>query len=130
MEEIGVGEYIRTNGGNIYQIRKIEKSISAIGQTIYWVKEFYLLKEDIKAHSKNIIDLIEVGDYVNGCLIVEISKDPFIKGQINLWTNMILSEGEPFPNEYYKAKIFENDIKTILTHEMYEQNCYKVGDIE
>lgn len=28
-----------------------------------------------------------VGKYLNGYRIVRIEKDPFIKGQINLWTN-------------------------------------------
>ena len=78
--------------------------------------------------SPNIIDLIEVGDYVNGCLIVEINKDPFIKGQTNLWTNMIISEGEPFPNEYYKAKIIKKDIKSIVTKEQFEAIKYRIGE--
>ena len=30
---------------------------------------------------------ISVGDYINGFEIVEIEKDPFNKGQVNLWTN-------------------------------------------
>lgn len=30
---------------------------------------------------------ISVGDYINGFEIVAIKKDPFIKGQVNLWTN-------------------------------------------
>lgn len=30
---------------------------------------------------------ISVGDYINGFEIVAIEKDPFNKGQINLWTN-------------------------------------------
>ena len=28
-----------------------------------------------------------VGKYLNGYKIVKVEKDPFIKGQINLWTN-------------------------------------------
>lgn len=90
------------------------------------LKEFEELKR--KEPSFNIIDVLEVGDYVNGCLIVEIKQDPFIKGQINLWTNMILSAGEPFPNEYYKAKILEKDIKSIVTKEQFESMEYRVGE--
>lgn len=124
MDEIKVGEYVRLENGLMGKISEVH--IDYYDVDIIFGQVF---ETDIRSHSKNIIGLIEVGDFVNGCLIVEISKDPFIKGQINLWTNMILSEGEPFPNEYYKAKILENEIKTILTHEMYEQNCYKVGEI-
>ena len=94
---------------------------------IWWCDLDWIPEKDIIEHSKNIIDLIEVGDYVNGCLIVEINKDPFIR-QINLWTNMLISEGEPFPNEYYKAKILEKDIKTIATKEQFSAIEYKVGD--
>ena len=70
----------------------------------------------IKAHSKNIIDLIEVGDYVNGLVI-----------------NLILDDGKVYHDAHDMLDVYmfeEKDIKTILTHEMYEQNCYKVGDIE
>ena len=81
----------------------------------------------IKAHSKNIIDLIEVGDYVYGDEITDIIHDPFINGQINLWTerNVVDNLGDVSILKYTAE-----DIKTILTHEQYEQNCYKESDIE
>jgi hypothetical protein len=87
-----------------------------------------LLSDEINKSSPSIIDLIEVGDYVNGCLIVEKNKDPFIKGQTNLWTNMLTSEGEPFSNEYYKAKILEKDIKSIVTHQRFKEMEYKIDE--
>lgn len=134
--EIKVGEYVRTPLGiskylgecddmpNFYKFDKLDEELwfSDIADVIYQNQ----LDEVILKHSPNIIDLIEIGDYVNGCLIVEINKDLFIKGQINLWTNMIMSEGEPFPNEYYKAKIIEKDIKTIVTHEQFKGVEYEI----
>ena len=106
-----VGEYIRTKNGLIFKVRKIETSKI----DIYWVNdEIYLLKEDIKSHSKDIIDLIEVGDYVNGCKVIGKYKE---NNEITLIVD----------TKYLKTKITNEDIKTILTHEIYEQNCYKVG---
>lgn len=64
-------------------------------------------EKDIKSHSKNIIDLIEVGDYVNGEYVVEISQNK-----------------EIITEPYHFIKHIDN----ILTHEMYEQNCYKIGE--
>ena len=111
-----VGDYVRTDDGFISKYigknknkwcmsghLSFESTIRDIRfedleeDNIIWESEIEQGFVKIKS-SPNIIDLIEVGDYVNGCLIVEINKDPFIKGQINLWTNMIVSEGEPFPN--------------------------------
>ena len=63
-------------------------------------------KEDIKNHSKHLIDLIEVGDYVNGELITD------------KWDTRISS---------IRSNFSEEDIKTILTKEIYMANCYKVG---
>lgn len=61
------------------------------------------------------IDLIEVGDFVNGSMVYEKGK------AIN---------GEKWVHTYGGHILYENEIKTILTHEQYEQNCYKVGDID
>ena len=124
-----VGDYVRTKNKGIFKIdgcyfNKNFKEFRFKAPCDYG-NEWTTTREVIKS-SPNIIDLVEVGDYVNGCLIVEISKDPFIKGQINLWTNMIISEGEPFPNEYYKAKILEKDIKSIVTKEQFESMEYKI----
>lgn len=33
-----------------------------------------------------------IGKYLNGYKIVKVEKDPFIKGQINLWTDEIRTE--------------------------------------
>lgn len=103
-----VGEYIRTKNGLIFKA------------TEYWLSELTEeIKENIKAHSKNIIDLIEVGDYVNGTKVTNIDN----------YDNIYTIEWE-YGDVYTTEIINDKFIKTILTHEMYEQNCYKVGDIE
>lgn len=61
--------------------------------------------------SPNIIDLIEVGDYVNGC-----------------WVNGI-KEGRPYHEDYndpyYSYYIENEDIKSVVTHEQFEAMEYK-----
>ena len=70
-------------------------------------------KEDIDKASNYIIDLIEVGDYVNGLLVTRIFIDEETnKKYINLYGSV--SEWE------------EEDIKTILTKEQFESQKYIV----
>lgn len=110
---IEVGEYVRFEDGKIemvtYQLKKfIDEHISKSENNRV---EFL---GNIK-HSKNIIDLIEEDDIVNGFKILEVHEPyPPFNGKI-------LDIG-------YGMAIFEDSIKTILTKEQYEANCYKVKE--
>ena len=125
-DKIEVGEYIRTKTGNITKVCKIK-------DTVVWTDEFMdihcrynegvLEKTDILKHSKNIIDLIEEGDYVNGEEITYINEDRFIKGQINLWTDMELRD---VFGDYERLKYTDKDIKTIVTKEQFKETEYRV----
>lgn len=120
MEEIEVGEYVRTETGHVGRLNKVSAyKINNKDKTMYLCKFKYrvypILKSDITKHSKNIIDLIEVGDFVNGFPVLE----PIYNG--NVWNG--IDEGyEHFKRAY-------GDIKEILTHEQYENNCYRLEDI-
>jgi len=120
---IEVGEYIRTKEGEIGKLTKtteepeVDIGIAIMPEvTAYWLNQHtYVEETDITKHSKNIIDLIEIGDYVNGLVI-----------------NLIL-DGKVYHDAHDMLDVYmfeEKDIKTILTHEMYEQNCYKIGDYD
>ena len=82
------------------------------------ILEEHQLKDEIINHSKQLIDLIEVGDFVNGHRVVN-----------EIW-------GEDDNNLYFEIEggfnkaqyIGEKDIETILTKEQMEANCYKVGE--
>ncbi len=105
--DIKVGEYVRTSKGYIF---KIEHS-----KMVQGLKLLYTQYGTISKHSKNIIDLIEIGDFVNGCLVTD--KYLFAGEKPVLETT----------GEDTNCKCMcEQDIKTILTHEQYEQNCYKL----
>ena len=126
LEDLKVGQYVRFKDkrGNTY-IRNIKevcneqphKSWGAIiidknANNVPYVS----LKNIIKA-SYNIIDILEVGDYVNGCYIQEIKslKD-------NVMVCMLDSDYE------FVSTITNNEIETIVTKEQFEQMAYKVGE--
>lgn len=82
---IEVGEYIRTHTGKIAKANIINNvrytnwsarargKIELAGTKRILINGKYEL-EDILKHSKNIIDLIEIGDYVNGYRVLEKTK--------------------------------------------------------
>ena len=75
---IEVGEYVRTNDGHIGKLIRIERD--DIDTSLKWYvfnddkNERYVNKPYVIKHSKSIIDLIEVGDYVNGMKIDDIGE--------------------------------------------------------
>ena len=74
-------------------------------------------EDEILKASHNIIDLIEVGDYVNGLLVIRILEDIETKEKyINLYGS--LSEWE------------EEDIKSIVTKQQFESMKYEVKEDE
>lgn len=103
-------DYVRING--------IIGRVEQIGNSLFWLEDgsSYSLDDKAIKHSKNIIDLIEVGDYVNGYKIIAINyKENYITIQ-NI-------------NEFGENGIKvlqEDEIKTILTKEQMEANCYTV----
>ena len=61
MSEIEVGEYIRTKDGHIGKLLNYDENDIYFGdiECNFMIGGMPIVKEDIKAHSKNIIDLIE-----------------------------------------------------------------------
>ena len=129
---IEVGEYVRTNNGLLGRVNKIELKGSGIryaGEFITdtiiqfndgKVYERRVRNKDIVKHSKNIIDLLQEEDYVNGYKVVTIDTDApnNCKECIELDRN----------NAYEYQWISKNEIETILTKEQYMKNCYKIPE--
>lgn len=123
MKEIEVNEYVRTKDGIIDKViieydgkcnnpNCSEKHISC--------KYNYYNEKDIVKHSKQLIDLIEVGDYVNGR---EVKHIAMFEGFPDYPKLIFVDETHLIPDD-----TCENDeIQTILTKESYMANCYKVG---
>lgn len=125
MEEIEVNEYVRTNKGNIGQVIGIFNGHCQAKYHIQFqgkvkVKRQYLSTYTIIKHSKQLIDLIEVGDIVNGCSVVGFGYE-CVNGNKE---KSILVEGKYTKVNY---ALLNRDIETILTKEQFEANCYKVG---
>ena len=119
-----VEEYVRTNNGLLGKVNKIELKGSGvryagefITDTIIQlndgkVYERRVKDKDIVKHSKNIIDLIELYDYVNGMIVFDIINYDNGEKELKLSSGYLMNEDE---------------IQDILTHEQYEQSCYKLN---
>lgn len=110
---IEVGEYIRTRQGTIQKIKSIHKDM------IWYCDIDWILEQDIIKHSKNIIDLIEVGDYVNG---TRIDKKFAIK--INPVTNQKYLEY----NYGFENILNDFEINSIVTKEQFKEMEYRINE--
>ncbi len=105
--EIKVGEYIRTKDGEIGKYIGNDLKYEMFDYDVNGNKSSCLYNDLVK-HSKNIIDLIEVGDYINGKKVINILDGKSIIALIGI--------------------IDEQDIKSIVTKEQFAQIEYKLED--
>lgn len=119
--KIEVGEYIRTKQGTIGQIiEKYEKYCVIANRR----GEIDVLYENIAKHSKNIIDLIEVGDIVKveGIEHVrEVIEDDFFNG--NIFNNDVRAI---INDKNYSKQIKEYQIKSIVTKQQFSNMEYRL----
>ena len=126
MEELQIGEWVRTKDGQIDKIYDYKKDTKIyICEKDLIIDSQNLLAthiKDILKHSKNIIDLIKVGD------IIEWKTEDNSYYGINEVINRFGTIG--VYAEEYDACIPLNEIiiKKILTHEKYEKECYRIGE--
>lgn len=125
--KLEVGDYVRTKKGIAKILGRVNEPDNYYFKMLITDKYLeihddteYIHDLDIIKSSKNIIDLIEEGDYVNGQLVyydeeLECLGQNFIDADGNYYFESITKGGD------YK-------IKTILTKEQYENNVYKVED--
>ena len=114
------GDYVRTDDGLIGKIvsepyeykDSIGHDIDFGDNNIYNEYEMY---QNIIKSSPNIIDLIEVGDYVNGLKVIQMYSP---EGKYTLWIK--LSDNTFIDNS--------EDIKSIVTKEQFSCMEYKIGE--
>ena len=115
-DEIKVNDYVRTKDDYIAKVTRLETAnMIFCDNTVRecWVGEVkHILTENIIKHSPNIIDLVEVGDYVNGSLVIETLKND----------KSIIIE------DYCETQLFNKDIKTVVTKEQFEKIMYRVEE--
>lgn len=124
-DKLEVNMYVRTDLGEIGKITSVASDdVIGTGEMTFYNSEPYLKGNETKA-SFNIIDLIEVGDYVNG-LRVEESK----YGE--LYTSYTYMGGDiGLQKETYTTflKDYEEDyIYSIVTKEIFSSMEYRLGD--
>ena len=115
MEEIKVGDYIRTKQWGIAKVATVDEKgkCTHIKNKNNRITHYF---EQLGKPSPNIIDLIEVGDYVNGEKMKEfhIEENPVTKNKRLVikheWLNVI--------NDF--------EIKSIVTHEQFNSIKYEV----
>ncbi len=125
-EEIQVGEYVRTDKGKIAKVLYFEKKQGAIlnpySLKLDYYKDYMTVhtKEEIEdmKHSFNIIDLIEVGDYVNGRLVLQVDYK-----NKNLCLLVPLTDTRANTNICWYGY---EDVKSIVTKEQFKSVEYEV----
>ena len=133
MPEIEVGEYVRTNNGILGKLLRIEKD--DVDTSLKWYVLYapnsdsfprgvvYTNKPYIVKHSKNIIDLIEVEDYVNGMLVTTIIN---MDENCNYTSIRIILCNRDADCTLPPLKIYEKDIKSIVTKEQFKNVKFEV----
>ena len=132
MRDIKVGNFIRTNKGVIGKLIRIERDDIDISLKWYVFSdgknEIYVNKPYIVNYSQNLIDLIEVGDYVNGYKVLEIADSIYKNSKrILIYRN----EKERYERWIYiqefDGKIYtQDDIVEIVTKELFSSVKYEV----
>lgn len=109
-----VGNYVRTKEGYICKILKLNEPKYDDGYLDFNdINSPRIYKPNIIKSSPNIIDLIEVGDYVNGRLV----HDNLIYLTEFGWVDFDTLE-----------QTDTRQIKSVVTHEQFEKMMYKIGD--
>ena len=122
--EIEVGEYVRTRSGLIekvknivckgYPVKKLEGSIICDDEDNSIIELLNIIK-----HSKNIIDLIEEGDYVNGHEVMNV----YVPNDI--WEPIEIEV-----NDRVAKHLLKDEIKTIVTKEQMKSVEYKIEEVK
>ena len=129
--ELKENMYIRTKDGIIAKVDYIDND------TIFFDKELYrtygdsidfLEKDDLERIVKasySIIDILKKGDYVNGSKVIDISiigkdKEKWV------WVEQMEDTDNKYGDDYVGYN--NEQIKSIVTKEQFEQMEYKVGE--
>jgi len=117
-----VNDYVRIKNkagwcciGQIHNINEFREPSMKLCVDIQADDYVFVGEDIIEKSSSNIIDLIEVGDYVNGVLIDSIEKDDTGK--------YVFGYGATLTGETW---FYNDEIKSIVTKEQFEGMEYKL----
>lgn len=129
MKDIEVGEYVKTNKGNIGKVVEIRLGLNKdtqLYQNVYMLDNgLWTILEYIVKHRKKLIDLIEDKDIVE----IELSEE-FVEKKDK---KKLIQIGDIYTKETLQKDIDNGIITRILTilpYNQYMANCYKVGGEE
>ena len=115
-----IGDYVRTKQKGLQppQIAKIKSMKKDAGyNNQYYIEldhnllpdyEYHIYEEGVAKTSPDIIDLIEVGDYVNGCPVLHKENNELVCGLL--------------------LRYKEENIQNVVTKESFENISYNVGE--
>lgn len=110
--KLEVGQFARLKSGYIVKVLNVKDNWIET-DTKFITRTFP--KDFVKA-SYNIIDLIEVGDYVNGEKVIRVIPQDICGDEVLDYQHIFVNDKE----------VFKDDIKSIVTKEMFANAEYKV----
>lgn len=120
-DNIEINEYVRTKEGQIIKVR--EKTIIFNDDDGLFIDEYMLpYEQKVVKHSNNIIDLIEVGDYVNGKEIIPVDYDEDENHNYFDILGIYCIE-----DDYaYTMRLTDINIKSVVTKEQFANIEYRI----
>ena len=113
--KLEVGQFARLKSGYICKIINIndfrEPNMKYGVEANYLKDVMFIGDDDVVKASYNIIDILEVGDYVNGIKVLSLIDNQIPK--------LLITDYGCISND---------EIKSIVTKEQMEQMAYKVGE--
>lgn len=106
--KLEVGQFVRTKDGYISQYKYYDTTNMRKLLCIPLSNGTFANIEDVVKASYNIIEILKVGDYVNGFPVIHKENDILKCGLL--------------------VQFKENEIKSIVTKEQFEQMAYKVDE--
>ena len=116
---LGIAKYIgRTEWGS-YEFDKLDEELWSgdIWGRVYSGD----IEEVVLKHSPNIIDLIEIGDYVNGMEVSRIGGTYYGRKDIAIYCDHNVDEN------CKGVMLYDDEIKSIVTKEQFEKYKYELG---
>lgn len=134
--EISKGMYVRTHQGIARIVEKPNISVAVWNdRKVIYVDEnghpiptsfnFFVFEDEITASSFNLIDLIKIGDYVNGYKVSEIIVDKDISDNDKLKfgdDDLVLT----FKSNHDTYYLYIEDIEDVITKEQFNSMKYVV----
>lgn len=111
---MNVGDYVRTKDIGIQKICKM------ISDTSFYTEDGYEVENNVIKSSLNIIDLIEETD------IIQVNGMKYEVGATNYFSKNKEMELCIYDWDGRRFLLKDIIIEEILTHEQYENNCYRV----